>query len=270
MTGWIKLHRNMVDWEWYADGPTMRVFIHLLLSANHQPNSWRGIDVGRGEVIVGRKKLAEKLRLTERQVRTAINHLISTNEIATQTTNRYTLVTLLNWGKYQDIKDDNDQPIDQQADHLPTNKRPTNDQQSTTNKNEKNDKNDKNDKEDKKEEEARKNLYDESSQIVQAAWVKAGGSPNMAASSSLNSYLEEGLCVDCVLYAIECMKAKGWKLRHKQAYVEKILDGLLNQGVKTKEQLEVWKSQRESKWSIKKEEKDAKQKQAYQEFLNDD
>lgn len=149
MAGWIKLHRALMEWEWYSDANTTRVFIHLLLSANHKPNYWRGTKVENGQIIIGRKKLAEKLRLSERQVRTAINHLISTNEIATETTNKYTLVTLLNWGKYQDTDSKSDQQNDQQEVKPPTNKRPTNDQQPTTNKNEKNKKNEKNDKEDK-------------------------------------------------------------------------------------------------------------------------
>jgi hypothetical protein len=43
MNGYIKLHRKLVDWEWYTDIPTKTLFIHLLLVANHKPNKWRGM-----------------------------------------------------------------------------------------------------------------------------------------------------------------------------------------------------------------------------------
>ena len=29
--GYIKLHRKIVDWEWYDDLPVFRLFIHLPL-----------------------------------------------------------------------------------------------------------------------------------------------------------------------------------------------------------------------------------------------
>ena len=33
MSGWIKLHRKITEWEWYSDANTFRVFMHLLLTA---------------------------------------------------------------------------------------------------------------------------------------------------------------------------------------------------------------------------------------------
>lgn len=72
MEGFIKLYRQLKEWEWYKDGNTMRVFIHLLLSANHKPGRWKGIEIKRGQVLSGRKSLASELDLTENEIRTAI------------------------------------------------------------------------------------------------------------------------------------------------------------------------------------------------------
>ena len=112
--GFIKLHRKLVDWGWYADGPTKDVFLHLLLTANFRETQWRGIDLKPGQTVVGRKKLAQELGLSERQVRTALEHLKSTNEVSIKTTNKFTVVTIENWTKYQLLDDDTDQQIDQQ------------------------------------------------------------------------------------------------------------------------------------------------------------
>ncbi|MCB6475569.1 hypothetical protein LI171_04865 [Emergencia timonensis] len=128
MNGFIKLHRKLVEWEWYSDSATKDVFLHLLLSANFKPTSWKGIEIKPGQVVIGRKKLSEELGLSERQVRTALNHLKSTNEVAIETTNRFSVVTVVNWEKYQIESSDDDKQTDQQN----ANDRPTSDQQTTS------------------------------------------------------------------------------------------------------------------------------------------
>lgn len=42
MIGWIKLHRQLLTWEWYDEPNTLRLFLHLLLKANIEPKEWRG------------------------------------------------------------------------------------------------------------------------------------------------------------------------------------------------------------------------------------
>ena len=37
--GFILLHRSMLRWEWYGDGNTARLFIHLLLTVNYRPST---------------------------------------------------------------------------------------------------------------------------------------------------------------------------------------------------------------------------------------
>ena len=76
MSGWIKLHRKITEWEWYSDANTFRVFMHLLLTANYEDKRWRNIDVKRGQIITGRMELAQTLRLSERQILSLINIFI--------------------------------------------------------------------------------------------------------------------------------------------------------------------------------------------------
>ena len=57
MSGWVKIHRQITEWEWYRDANTFRVFMHLLLSANYEDKRWRNIDVLRGQIITGRVEL---------------------------------------------------------------------------------------------------------------------------------------------------------------------------------------------------------------------
>lgn len=132
MNGWVKLHRKIVDWEWYDDNKTFKLFIHLLLTANHEDKQWHGILIKRGQKLTGRKKLAKETKLSERKIRTALNSLKMTNEIAIKTTSKYSIITVLKWDEYQ-IQEEK-RPAKRPA------FRPSNDHQTTTNKNDKNDK----------------------------------------------------------------------------------------------------------------------------------
>ena len=102
-SGWVNLHRKILGWEWYSDINTCRLFIHMLLKANWQEGKFRGTTVPRGSFISTTSKLAEETRLTNNEARTAISHLIATNEITKQSTNKYTVFTVVNYNLYQDI-----------------------------------------------------------------------------------------------------------------------------------------------------------------------
>lgn len=125
--GFIKLHRSILDWEWYGDRNTRDLFIHLLLKANHEPTKWKGITVERGQTVTGRLALSKELGISERSVRTALNHLKSTNELTIKATNKYSLVTIVNYAKYQDRPCQSDQQSDQQPDTQATSNRPASD-----------------------------------------------------------------------------------------------------------------------------------------------
>ena len=114
MAGFIKLHRKMKKWGWYKDPNTFRVFVHLLLSASYKEVDYRGHHIMPGQVVCGRKQLAEELGLGEQTIRTALNHLKSTNEVAIKSTNKFSIVTIVNWAKYQCLVQDANQQNDQQ------------------------------------------------------------------------------------------------------------------------------------------------------------
>ena len=81
MEGWVKLHRKMINWEWYQDTNTFKLFCHFLLIANVADKKWKGITIKRGQFVRTLANLAVETGLTIDEVRTAIKHLESTNEI---------------------------------------------------------------------------------------------------------------------------------------------------------------------------------------------
>ena len=147
--GWIKIHRKFLDWEWFDKPEMVKFFLTILFMANYEDKKWCGITVKRGQFITSRGSLSKIVGMSERTVRTCIERLKSTNEITTQTTNRYTLITICKYEQYQQTGNENDQQNDQPTDQQATNKRPTNDQQTTTTKEIKEYKKDKNIKKEK-------------------------------------------------------------------------------------------------------------------------
>lgn len=113
--GWICLHRRFLDWEWYEDMAVRIFFIHCLLRANHTINKWRGYTIKAGQFITSLNHLAKETGLTERQIRTCIKKLKSTNDIDTQTTNRNTMIIIKNWNKWQTERQTKRQTSDTQV-----------------------------------------------------------------------------------------------------------------------------------------------------------
>lgn len=103
--GYIALYRKILAWRWYKDGNTCRVFIHLLIKANHKENNWKGITIQRGQLITSSEILAEELGLSRQNIRTALKKLKSTNDINMESTNRFTIISIKNYDIYQSKQD---------------------------------------------------------------------------------------------------------------------------------------------------------------------
>jgi hypothetical protein len=123
MSGWIKLHRQILEWEWYSDNNCFRLFLHLLLKANHKEKRFKGIELKVGSIVTSRDLLARETGLTSQQIRTALNKLISTSEVTSATSSQGTIIQIVSYEKYQVSTNEI------------TNEQPTSNQQSTTNNN---------------------------------------------------------------------------------------------------------------------------------------
>lgn len=136
MAGHIKIDRKILNWEWYGESNMVHVFLHLLIKANYADSRFKGILVKRGQVIVGRTKLAATLGLSEMQIRNCLNKLKSTNEITIKSTNKYSIVTICKYDDYQSDKRKDNQQETHQINQQVSNKQPTDNQQTTTSKEE--------------------------------------------------------------------------------------------------------------------------------------
>lgn len=101
LNGFVKLYRKLKRWGWYKDNVVKCLFLHFLLTASFKDFEWMGRSLKAGQLVTGRKKLAEELGLSEQQIRTGIKKLESTKEITIETTSKFTIVTVVNWEDYQ-------------------------------------------------------------------------------------------------------------------------------------------------------------------------
>ena len=174
MNGWIKLHRKVIDNPIFDKPELFKLFVYCLLAAGHEEKKiiWNGKEeiLPKGSFITGREKLSKELKQSESMIRRNLKILENISVITRKSTNKYTVINVVNYGIYQGSDLEIDQPatsgykqvrhitngctvkstnkkemIDTDIDELykknnlnfnqpATNQRPTSDQPATTNK----------------------------------------------------------------------------------------------------------------------------------------
>lgn len=151
MTGWIKLHRKLLDSPIFQNEKLFKVFAYCLMKASHKEHTQlvgrRVVHLQKGQFVFGRKRASEELRLKESTVRDYVKLLEKLGTIDIKSDNKFSVITVVNWAIYQNDEEISDSKNDKKSttnQHQMDTKSTTNQQQINTNKNVKNEKNDKN------------------------------------------------------------------------------------------------------------------------------
>ena len=122
-SGWIKLHRQIQDcWIWDNSEPFSRgqAWIDLLMLANHEDHKTmfdgKMIVVSKGARITSIRKLAERWGWGRDKVMRFLNLLQDDEMIEKTSDSRKTLITIVNYDKFQDSSEDNRTLIGQLSD----------------------------------------------------------------------------------------------------------------------------------------------------------
>lgn len=134
-SGWIKSHRQILDWEWIGDSQTYHLFGVMALLANHKDGNWQGKEIKKGSFITSIGSLSKLTNISTMSIRTILQRLEKSGEINKQTTNKYTIITICKYSDYQ--SNENEDNIELANNYQTTSK------QLATNKNVKNNKNEK-------------------------------------------------------------------------------------------------------------------------------
>jgi hypothetical protein len=127
--GYIRLWRKFLDGGYVKNHRLCAFMIWCLLKANHHDGYVAVVGLQRitlkpGDFVFGRKKAVEETGLSEQEIRTIIAFLKKIKFLTIKTTNKFSLISIINWPIYQAINEGN-QPSNQ----------PTTNQQLTTYKN---------------------------------------------------------------------------------------------------------------------------------------
>lgn len=105
--GKIWLHRRILDsYVWRLPPAQLKVFLHVLLTANWEARTWvteegSQVHLTPGQRVVGLRRLAAECGISLGAVRRALEVLEAGGTIATSATRSWTTVTVLNWEDYQ-------------------------------------------------------------------------------------------------------------------------------------------------------------------------
>ncbi len=108
MEGWINIHRQIKEnWIWKSEEPFDKrsAWIDLLLTVNHKnkkiPFENGFIEIERGQTLTSIKQLSEKWKWSRHKVSDFLDQLERDTMIVQVRDTRKTLVSIVNYDKYQ-------------------------------------------------------------------------------------------------------------------------------------------------------------------------
>ena len=103
--GFIVLYRRLKEKGYYTKSQYVHLWIHLLLSANHEPKEfmWNNeiIIIKEGQLLTGRKQLSRETGIPPTTIERILQMFKSGHQIGQQKTTKFRIITILNWNKYQ-------------------------------------------------------------------------------------------------------------------------------------------------------------------------
>jgi hypothetical protein len=119
-TGWIKLHRKILDNPIVCKDPDyFTIWIYLLLNATH--TEYDVIFKGKrrilksGELLSGRKSISEKTKISESKVQRILKTFQNEQQIEQQTTNINRLISITKWDCYQITEQQHEQQLNNEG-----------------------------------------------------------------------------------------------------------------------------------------------------------
>ena len=121
-SGYIKLYRSLQEKGYYRNSKYVHLWVYILMKASYQQKEYLFNNqihtLEPGQFIVGRKTIKRETGISETTIERILSCFESEHQIGQQKNNKFRIITILNWDKYQ---------VDgQQNGHETDNKRTTN------------------------------------------------------------------------------------------------------------------------------------------------
>jgi hypothetical protein len=123
--GYIKVWRKIIEAGWLQNHKLCAFWLWCLLKASHKEYDLvvgcQQVHLMPGSFVFGRKAASKELRMSEQQIRTLLDFLKTSQNITIKTTNKFSIISIVNWDIYQTEENE----INQQSNQPLTNNQPT-------------------------------------------------------------------------------------------------------------------------------------------------
>lgn len=128
MSDWLKLHRKSIDSRVFSDAQLWRIWCWCLCKANWKRGWYGGSELQPGQFATGREAASAELGVSGSAWYRAMLKLQEFGCLRVEANNRFTIVSIVNWRKYQGEVNNERTTDEQRAD----NERTTSEQQADT------------------------------------------------------------------------------------------------------------------------------------------
>lgn len=114
--GWIKLYRSILNNPFMCSADVLGTWVYILLNVAYQPEDvvFKGkrITLQPGQGLFKIRQMAKEIGVSHSKLNRNINLFKSETQIETQTSTQNTLITVVNWGKYQISETQNETQVE--------------------------------------------------------------------------------------------------------------------------------------------------------------
>ncbi len=116
--GHLKLWRQLEDTSFYQNSHAVHLFIHLIMKANWKDKKimFNGVEITikRGSLLFGRKVASLETGIAEGTIYDNLKLLVNSKSINIKTNNKFSVITIVNYNKFNPLKDDTQQQSNSQ------------------------------------------------------------------------------------------------------------------------------------------------------------
>ncbi|OPY73136.1 MAG: hypothetical protein A4E63_01024 [Syntrophorhabdus sp. PtaU1.Bin050] len=117
--GYVRLWRKSLDAGWIRNHKLWVFWSYCLLKASYKEyDAIVGLQIvhlSPGQFVFGLKKASQETGLTIREIRTILDFLKKAGNLTIKTTNKFSIISIVNWHTYQPQEDENDTQNDKQV-----------------------------------------------------------------------------------------------------------------------------------------------------------
>jgi len=133
--GYIKVWRKTIDSGWLQNHKLCSFWLWCLLKASHKEYDLivgcQKVHLMPGDFVFGLNKASEELAMSIRSIRTILAFLKTSQNLTIKTTNKFSVISIVNWDIYQQTETTNDNQNDKP---LTSNRQATDNKQEVKNK----------------------------------------------------------------------------------------------------------------------------------------